>query len=153
MSAKYQRDNKTLVWLNREIDSLMRRMYDLLNKGEEEQFIELPLDIYETGHALVVVMDIPGITEGDINIFVEGQWILIEGKKEDTRDDIEGKLLFHRIERRFGRFLRKISIPEPFNPEHAKAEIRKGTLVLTIPTKETSPHRITITKKKEEQSD
>ncbi len=153
MSAKFQRDNRTLVWLNREIDSLMRRMYDLLNKGEEEQFVELPLDIYETGDSLVVVMDIPGITEGDINIFVEGQWIVIEGQKEDPRDDIEGKLLYHRIERRFGRFLRKINVPEPFSPDHAKAEIRKGTLVLTIPARERVPHRITITKEKEEQND
>ncbi len=150
MSAKYQRDNRTLVWLNREIDSLMRRMYELLNKGEEEQFVELPLDIYETGDSLVVIMDIPGVTERDISITVEGQWMLLEGKKEDTHDDIEGKLLYHRIERRFGRFLRKISIPEQFNPEHAKAEIHKGTLVLTIPLKESIPRRIAIVKDKEE---
>jgi len=64
MSAKYQRDNRTLIWLNREIDSLMRRMFELLNKGEEEQLIELPLDIFETKDALVVIADLPGVTKG-----------------------------------------------------------------------------------------
>ncbi len=151
MSAKYQRDNRTLDWLNREIDTLMQRMYDLLNKGgEEEQFVELPMDIYETGDSLVVVMDIPGVSENYINLTVEGQWVLIEGKKVETQEDIEGKLLYHRIERRFGKFLRKISIPEPFDPENARAEIRKGTLTLTIPKKKNVPHRIAIIKEKED---
>ncbi len=151
MSAKYQRDNRTLVWLNREIDTLMQRMYDLLNRGEEEQFVELPLDIYETGESLVVIMDIPGVPEKNIHITVEGQWMLLEGKKEETHEDIKGKILYHRIERRFGKFLRKISIPEPFDPEHAKAEMRKGTLILTIPRKDHTPHRIAIIREKEDE--
>jgi len=150
MSAKYQRDNRTLIWLNREIDSLMRRMYELLNKGQEEQYIELPLDIYETGESLVVIMDIPGVTEKEISITVQGEWILLEGNKEDTHDDIEGKLLYHRIERRFGKFMRKISIPGQFNPEHAKAEIHKGTIIITIPLRKNTPQLITIIKDREE---
>ncbi len=149
MSAKYQRDNRTAEWLNREIDSLMRRMYELLNKGEEEQFVELPVDIFERGNSLVLVMDIPGVTEGDITIIVEGQSVLIEGKKEDIHDDIKGKLLYHRIERRFGKFLRKISVPESFDPKQAEAKIRRGVLTLTIPSKVNKTHRIMITKEKE----
>jgi len=124
-------------------------MYKLLNKGQEEQYVELPLDIYETGDSLVVIMDIPGVTEKDIFITVQGEWILLEGKKEDTRGDIEGKLLYHRIERRFGKFMRKISIPGRFNPEHAKAEIRKGTIIITIPLRENTLQRINITSREE----
>jgi len=152
MSAKYQRDNRTLIWLNREIDSLMRRMFELLNKGEEEQLIELPLDIFETKDALVVIADLPGVTKEDIDIIAHGQWIVLAGKKENTQDDIEGKILYHRIERRFGKFIRKISIPERYDPDGTKAEMRKGTLILTIPMKQSVPHHIEITKEEEEEA-
>jgi len=152
MSAKYQRDNRTLIWLNREIDSLMRRMFELLNKGEEEQLIELPLDIFETKDTLMVIADLPGVTKKNMDIIVHGQWIVLAGKKENTRDDIEGKILYHRIERRFGKFIRKISIPERYDPDRAKAEMRKGTLILTIPLKQTIPHHIEIIKEEEEET-
>ncbi len=152
MSAKYQRDNRTLIWLNREIDSLMRRMFELLNKGEEEQLIELPLDIFESKDALVVIADLPGVTKEDIDIIAHGQWIVLAGKKENTQDDIEGKILYHRIERRFGKFIRKISIPERYDPDGTKAEMRKGTLILTIPMKQSVPHHIEITKEEEEEA-
>ena len=152
MSAKYQRDNKTLVWLNREIDSLMRRMFELLNKGEEEQLIELPLDIFETKEALMVIADLPGVSKEDMDIIAHGQWIVIAGKKENARDDIDGKILYHRIERRFGKFIRKISIPDRYDPDQAKAEMRKGTLILTIPLKQWTPHHIAITKEEEEET-
>ncbi|MBW1658978.1 MAG: Hsp20/alpha crystallin family protein [Deltaproteobacteria bacterium] len=134
MSAKYQRDNRTLIWLNREIDSLMRRMFELLNKGEEEQLIELPLDIFETKDALVVIADLPGVTKDNIDIIAHGQWIVLAGKKENTQDDIEGKILYHRIERRFGKFIRKINIPERYE------------------LKQNVPHHIAITKEEEEET-
>ncbi|RTZ94021.1 MAG: hypothetical protein DSY91_00980 [Deltaproteobacteria bacterium] len=152
MSAKYQRDNRTLIWLNREIDSLMRRMFEILNKGEEEQLIELPLDIFETKDALVVIADLPGVTKDGIDIIAHGQWIVLAGKKENIRDDIEGKILYHRIERRFGKFIRKVNIPERFDTEKTKAEMRKGTLILTIPLKQNVPHHIAITKEEEEET-
>ena len=152
MSAKYQRDNRTVIWLNREIDSLMRRMFELLNKGEEEQLIELPLDIFETKDALIVLADLPGVTKDGIDIIAHGQWIVIAGKKENIQDDIEGKILYHRIERRFGKFIRKINIPERYDPDRAKAEMRKGTLILTIPFKQNIPRHIAIAKEEEEET-
>jgi HSP20 family protein len=150
MSAKYQRDNRTLIWLNREIDSLMRRMFEILNKGEEEQLIELPLDIFETKDALIVIADLPGVRKDDIDIIVHGQWIVLAGKKENIQDDLEGKIIYHRIERRFGKFIRKISIPERYDPDLTKAEMRKGILILTIPVKIRTPHHIAITREEEE---
>jgi len=150
MSANYQRGNNALMWLNREIDTLMRRMSDLLGKNEDEQFIEVSLDVYETRQSLVVIVDLPGIRETDFTVTARGNWITIEGTKSFIPEDADSHYLFHRIERRFGKFSRKINIPERFEPEETKAEMRKGTLVLTIPVRKDIPHRIAITKENKE---
>ena len=150
MSANYQRGNNALIWLNREIDTLMRRMSDLLGKNEDEQFIEVSLDVYETKQSLIVIVDLPGIRETDFVVTARGNWIILEGTKSFIPEDADGHYLFHRIERRFGKFSRKINVPERFNPEETKAEMRKGTLVLTIPARKDTPHRIAITKENKE---
>jgi len=151
MSANYQRGNNTLIWLNREIDTLMKRMSDLLGKNEDEQFIEISLDVFETKQSLVIVADLPGVRETDFTVTVSGNWIVLEGTKSFIPEDIDGHFLFHRIERRFGKINRKINVPERFDPENARAEMSKGTLMLTIPIREDTPHhRITITKENKE---
>jgi len=67
------------MWLNREIDTLMRRMSDLLGKNEDEQFIEVSLDVYETKQSLIVIADLPGIREADFAVTARGNWIILEG--------------------------------------------------------------------------
>ena len=104
-------------------------------KGDERGFFAdlaaLPaLDVAETETALGISIEVPGVTEDDLDVTVQGDVLIIKGEKSSDSEDKHKD--FHVVERRYGSFRRQV--PLGFVPEQgaASASFDNGVLKLVI---------------------
>jgi len=109
------------------------------------------VDVRETDKAYIMDMDLPGLTEKDVEINLKDRVLTISSVQEAEREDKkgkegkEGKEEFIIRERRTACFSRKFSLPEDVEAEKVSAEFKNGVLSITIPRKpEVQPRQIAI---------
>lgn len=91
------------------------------------------VDIKEEDNRYVVIADIPGVEPKDIEVHMENGLLSIKGeKKEEKKEEKEG---YKRIERTYGSFHRRFSLPDNADAEGISAKSKNGTLEVTIPKK------------------
>jgi HSP20 family protein len=138
----------------REIDSLqsdMNRLFDRFfsnspangnGAGAARRWIPA-MDLVETEDSLVLRADLPGMTEGDVDIEVKDGTLTVSGERRSENE--EKKEGYHRVERAFGRFSRALALPKGVDAERINAAFENGVLEVTIPKpEETKPTRIQI---------
>jgi HSP20 family protein len=96
--------------------------------------VDLALDMYETDSDVVVTMAVPGIAPEDLEISVTGHRLTVKGETKAEAGS-EGKDWVIR-ERRYGKFMRSITLPERAEADKAEAEFENGVLTLTVPKRE-----------------
>lgn len=106
------------------------RQNELLSAGN---FIS-PVDIYEDAHQLVIRLEVPGIPQEDLQINLENQTLTIKGERKLAKDVKEEN--FHRIERRYGSFVRAFTLPDTIEAESTQANFENGVLSLTLQKRE-----------------
>ncbi|CAA6672774.1 unnamed protein product [Spirodela intermedia] len=88
-----------------------------------------PADVKEYPGHYVFVVDMPGIKSGEIKVQVEDDNVLvISGERKD--EDKDGKYL--RMERRFGKFMRKFHLSENANTDAVTAVCQDGVLTVRV---------------------
>lgn len=97
------------------------------------------VDIVETEDQLVLSAECPGLTPDDIEVSVENNELTVRGEKRTESDSSEKN--FHRIERRYGKFVRQFRLPTSVNTEEIKAEFVNGILRVTMAKKEETKAR------------
>lgn len=101
------------------------------------------VDIAETENSYEIQVELPGVTEKDVNISVTDNLLTIKGEKH-AEEKTEDKNL-HRVERRYGSFQRSFTLPRLVNTSDIKAGFKDGILSLTIPkAEEAKPKEIQI---------
>ena len=93
-----------------------------------------PVDIYEDANRLVLKLEVPGIPQEDLQINLENQTLTVKGERKFVNDEKEEN--FHRIERRYGSFVRSFTLPSTIETESAQANYENGVLSITLPKKE-----------------
>jgi HSP20 family protein len=102
-----------------------------------------PLDIFETKDHYVVTMELAGIASEDVDLSVEDSTLTVSGDRKFYSDVPEEA--FHRVERRYGAFVRSLSLPATANAQDIKASFDKGVLTIEVPKREEAkPKKITI---------
>ena len=91
-----------------------------------------PFDIVEAADGLEVLMDLPGVTAGEIEIVVARNVLLIAGRKLPRACE-DSHAAFHVAERAFGRFTRAIRLDDAFDTGGATATLNGGELRLVLP--------------------
>jgi HSP20 family protein len=121
--------------------SLQEQISRLFNETFERSSDETNLttwapavDIFETGHELVVKADLPDIRPEELDIRVENNILTIRGERKFEKKVNENNYL--RVERSYGSFSRSFSLANTVNSEAIKAEYKNGVLTLTIPKRE-----------------
>ena len=101
------------------------------------------VDIYEDPQQLVLKLEVPGIHLGDLDIRVENQRLTVKGER---KFESEGKQEnFHRIERRFGSFVRSFTLPQTVDTDSVSASCENGVLCIRIAKKaEAKPKQIKV---------
>ena len=101
------------------------------------------VDIYEDVHQVVLKLEVPGVRQEDIDIRIEDQTLIVKGERKFEASEKEEN--FHRIERRFGSFVRSFTLPQSVDPEAVKASYENGVLSISIGKKaEAKPRQIKV---------
>lgn len=89
-----------------------------------------PSDASSTGEAYQITLELPGVSEEDIEISVHDRVLSVSGQKSAEREE-KGEHWYFR-ERQFGSFARSFRLPPDADPEGVSADLRDGVLVLTV---------------------
>jgi HSP20 family protein len=109
---------------------------EFIEKFFEEDFDftispRLATDVYETDKDLVVEMQVPGFKKEDIKISFQDDYLKVEGKAEEEKEEKEKN--YWRKEIRRGSFVRVIPLPKKVDPRKAKANFKDGVLRISLP--------------------
>ena len=100
-----------------------------------------PVDIFEDETRFVIVADIPGVEEKDLDIRLEKDVLVVKGERK-----VEGGAGYTRTERVRGGFARRFTLPPTVDDEKVSAELKAGVLTLTLPKKDAArPRQIKVT--------
>jgi len=106
------------------------------------RFYTPPTDIFETGDALKIVMEVPGVPRNAVEIKVENDVLSVEGYIETT--NYEGLDPLY-TEYPVGHFARSFTLPSQVDQNNITALLEEGVLTLTLnKTPESKPRRITV---------
>jgi HSP20 family protein len=89
------------------------------------------VDISERKDAYLVAVDLPGVRIDDVEITFQDGLMTIQGERHDAHDSSEEKV--HRVERRFGPFLRSITLPSHIEADAIEASAQDGVLQILMP--------------------
>jgi HSP20 family protein len=103
-----------------------------------------PMDLVETPDHYVLRADLPGLSDGDVNVQLEDNVLTLAGeRKAEHEDQHEG---YYRLERAFGTFSRSLTLPDGVDPDGVHAHFDRGVLEIRIPKPEQKkPKTVQIT--------
>jgi HSP20 family protein len=136
---------RELNTLQSEMNRLFNNLFDapLPNGGTGVHRWLPPMDLIETEDDFVLHADLPGLSEGDVNIELEDNILTISGERKSEHE--EKKQGYYRVERASGVFSRSLTLPEGVDPEAIKASFDKGVLEVRIPKpEERKPRKVAI---------
>jgi HSP20 family protein len=89
------------------------------------------LDITERKDAYLVAVELPGVGIDDLEITFQDGLLTIQGERHDAHESSEEKV--HRVERRYGPFLRSITLPTHVMADAIEASTQDGVLQVLVP--------------------
>ena len=96
--------------------------------------VSTSIDMFEEGNELVVKAELPGMKKEDLNVDLKDNYITISGeKKSEERTD---RVDYHRVERSFGSFVRRLRLPVEIKADKVKASFCDGVLEIRMPKSE-----------------
>ena len=87
-------------------------------------------DVYETSGSFVVLLELPGVEQEDVEIHVDGDAVVVRGQRKLGAARPER---YHRMERSYGSFSRSFSLAVEVDPEAVSAQFKDGLLRLELP--------------------
>jgi HSP20 family protein len=91
--------------------------------------------VWETDEALIVEIDLPGVTRKDMTVEVEGDVLHISGERGITLER-KGRH-YYQMERLTGRFARQLHLPLNVDRHAIRAKFRVGILTIILPKRHT----------------
>ena len=108
---------------------ILRDRVSELADGVASQSLELKLDLLDLGETYRLIVDLPGVSQDDLEIALHGRQLTIAGLREMNRSD-QGFVL---RERPSGHFQRSLELPSDVDYETSSAHLRDGLLILQLP--------------------
>jgi len=90
-----------------------------------------PIDVFETGGALVVRAELGGLTTSEVQVVLSGNELIICGQRDVVRP--VGYRVYHESRIRYGRFEAAIRLPFAVDVELTTAEYADGFLSIELP--------------------
>lgn len=89
------------------------------------------LDIFEVDTGIVIIIELPGVREEDLDVTVQRGRLRIAGVRHPPRvPDLKGPL---QIEIEYGPFERVITVPSAVDPERVAVRFQNGMLSVSVP--------------------
>ncbi|MDX1755963.1 MAG: Hsp20/alpha crystallin family protein [Marinobacter sp.] len=88
------------------------------------------VDIKETESAFTIEAELPGMKREDVKVTVNDGVLAIQGERKQEEETQDKKL--HRIERVYGSFTRRFTLPDNVDQSSIAANFKDGILTLTL---------------------
>jgi HSP20 family protein len=107
-------------------------------------FASLAVDLTENDNAYVITAELPGVSEKDVEVSVDGDMLIIRGEKRQERDEKDKN--FYLSERSYGAFQRMFTLPRGADASKVEARFQNGVLHVTVPksAQKSEAHRIDV---------
>jgi HSP20 family protein len=92
------------------------------------------VDISETDDNFEVRAELPGVAKDDLHVSVKDNLLTLSGEKR--QGDVDDTQNYRRVERRYGSFQRRFTLPSEVATDDIKADYTDGVLTLSIPKPE-----------------
>lgn len=115
--------------------------------GHEEQ-IAVPewaplVDISEDDQEYLIKAELPEVKKEDVRVTAEEGTLTITGERRFEKEEKDKK--YHRVERAYGRFARRFSLPGDASPTQVSAEFKDGVLTVHLTkTEKAKPLQVDI---------
>ena len=102
------------------------------------------VDVSETENGYEIRAELPGVSKDDLHVSVKDNLLTLSGEKRQEKvDDTHN---YRRVERQYGSFQRRFTIPSEVETDDIKADFSDGVLTLSIPKPEAvKPTEIPVT--------
>jgi HSP20 family protein len=89
------------------------------------------MDVQETDKEYLIKADLPDVKREDVKVGIEDGILSVEGERKQEKEE-KGKK-FHRVERAYGRFVRRMTVPTDVEAAKVAAEFKDGVLNVHLP--------------------
>jgi HSP20 family protein len=89
------------------------------------------IDVEETDKEYRIKADLPEVTRNDVKVSIEDGVLTIEGERKQEKEEKNKK--FHRVERMYGKFVRRLNVPSDVAQDQVAAEFANGVLNVRLP--------------------
>jgi HSP20 family protein len=135
----------------RELDEMstrLGRLFPARMAGEDESstFADWApaLDVQETDTEYLIKADLPEVKPEDVKVAIDNGVLALEGERRQEKEE-KGKK-FHRIERSYGKFVRRLTLPTGVDEKKVAADFKDGVLNVHLPKSEQAkPRTIDVT--------
>jgi HSP20 family protein len=97
------------------------------------------VDVQETDKEYIVKADLPDVRKEDVKVGIEDGVLTLEGERKQEKEE-KGKK-FHRVERVYGKFVRRLALPMEVEAQKVAAEFKDGVLNVRMPKAEAAKPR------------
>lgn len=132
----------------REVATMRRALDRLVENGvEPAEYAKaewaLALDVIERDSEYLVKASLPGVKQEDVEITFNKGVLTVRGEIKEESDTEKGQV--HLRERRYGSFVRSITLPASIDADAIQAHYQDGVLSLHLPkAAEAKPRRIAV---------
>ncbi len=134
-----QRPGDMFSALQREMNSLFDEFWSLCDgapataRGRGLSAFSPTITVNETGKEYRVTVELPGLSENDVNVELIGDTLTISGEKKAEHEEKHGATVYS--ERSYGAFSRSVPLPDAVERSTIKAQFKNGVLTVTLPKK------------------
>ncbi len=89
------------------------------------------VDVRETEDAYLMEVELPGLTEKDVDVKLENNLLTVSSKKEENKEEKKNGYILR--ERKSRAFARSFVLPDEVDREKISAEFKNGVLSLAFP--------------------
>jgi HSP20 family protein len=89
------------------------------------------MDVQESDTEFLVKTDLPDVPRDQIKVGIENGVLTIEGERRQERD--EKTKHYHRLERSYGSFMRRMTVPPGVDDTKVSADFKNGVLAVHLP--------------------
>jgi HSP20 family protein len=88
-------------------------------------------DVSETEGEYLIKAELPEVRKEDVSVTVLDGVLTLSGERKQEQSEDVAKV--HRVERRYGSFVRRFALPEDADEQAIRAESKDGVIVIHIP--------------------
>jgi HSP20 family protein len=89
------------------------------------------VDVEETDKEYLIKADLPAVKREDVSVGIEDGVLTVQGERKQEKEEKNKR--FHRLERSYGKFVRRIGVPMDVDQQQVAAEFKDGVLNVHLP--------------------